>query len=306
MIALSHLLLCVVLDCDGTLVHYDDINLVGIQELQDSSFDKKIALPASSGSGRKGYVSRKTLSLLNSINQTDVIVVCATGMRMSTMIQRQPFFPTIKYWLCENGGRIFRVDEDRKLTELESWSTVTTSNTKSIGDLQKLSEELQAQGAVVDNSYLTMIRVKCMDLNDVLRLLPPTLKATVNLGYVDIHLPHSGKLNAVKWLMSYISYENGENEEESTRKLYFMGDDDNDIEIADAADIAFIMQPCSENMRRYVNLKADTASYHSPDAVDDVNTSNILKPSHIILAENSGMDATNELLLKILQRITES
>jgi hypothetical protein len=32
-----------------------------------------------------------------------------------------------------------------------------------------------------------------------------------------------------------------------------MGDDDNDIEIANDADNAFIVQPCSESMKSYIN-----------------------------------------------------
>lgn len=89
-----------VTDCDNTLLHYDtDVSVAANIDL--------IQLPASAGSGISGYISTQSIDLLHQISNFTTII-CSSGMRAATMRQRAPYLPFIKYWICENGGRIFR------------------------------------------------------------------------------------------------------------------------------------------------------------------------------------------------------
>lgn len=93
-------LIYLVTDCDKTLVHYDN------PATDEGEPSMLFQLPASSGSGRIGYVSSRTLDILDEISLHSPII-CASGMRVSTMMQRQPFLSSVNYWICENGGRVF-------------------------------------------------------------------------------------------------------------------------------------------------------------------------------------------------------
>lgn len=275
-----------VTDCDNTLVHYADKATAAetITSMQTAS--DLIDLPPSSGSGKLAIVSRLTIQLLNEIEieitKQNGFIICATGMRPSTMYQRQSLFPSIKYWACENGGRIFyREIEGSPPIEIKAYSEgVLQRSTTCRSDLEEFAELLKNEGWHVDsNGYLTMVRVKGEGLDQIVSRIPSTLSHTFNLGYLDIQIKGCGKLNAVKWILknclskthqqiqnldskiSDFSSNDNDNHPQSQEScdlpllpsFLFMGDDDNDIEISRAAASAYITKPCSTAMQKYID-----------------------------------------------------
>lgn len=250
-----------VTDCDNTLVHYDSFEKHGrsdesVATSSDSYMEHDlITMPASSGSGKIASVSALTVKTLTEIAAEGVEIICATGMRASTMFQREKFFPSIKYWACENGGRIFhRASEGELPTEVVEYSDIFSKNVGSKDDLEAFAELLRVEGWEVDcKGYTTMIRVKGDNLGSVVSRIPPTLSHTFNLGYLDVQYPGCGKLAAVQWII--------QNRLKNVKGLkgtdgvpfFFMGDDDNDIEIAGASTVAFITKPCSSAMQSFLD-----------------------------------------------------
>jgi hydroxymethylpyrimidine pyrophosphatase-like HAD family hydrolase len=196
--ALLMSLMIFVTDMDNTLVHYDMDDSMDIAE-------NYIMLPASSGSGRVASVSQVTIETLDDIRKEGVEIICATGMRASTMFQREKYFPSVSYFACENGGRIFQRASEGFNAPIEITSYVDTllQNTQSKLDLDSFSELLRTEGCEVDNNYLTMVRIKGKNLEAVVERIPKTLGHTFNLGHLDIQLPGCGKLSAVRWILKH-------------------------------------------------------------------------------------------------------
>ena len=153
----------VVTDFDGTLVHYEKFGL-----------DDLLPLPPSSGSGKTAFYSKRTLELLNSLRSDNIILICASGMRESTMRQRYSHFPQIKYWICENGGRIFSIDEQNNPLEFDEWKSKSTKDCVQI--LHDFSSVLIAEGLNVDSNYSFMIRIKGDNLNLIEKRIPSSLR----------------------------------------------------------------------------------------------------------------------------------
>lgn len=268
-----------VTDCDNTLVHYDSSEKSGLsggfEFSQTTGGDipdqELIVMPASSGSGKVASVSALTIKRLNDIALENVETICATGMRASTMLQREGFFPTINYWACENGGRIFhRANQGEAPTEIVEYAELFQQNTDSQNDLATFAEVLRGEGwAVDDKGYKTMIRVKGENQETIVPRIPSTLSHTFNLGYLDVQFPGLSKLSAVKWILnnrlnksklsedSAIDISSSMSAVEQNPRFLFMGDDDNDIEIAAASTMAFITKPCSIAMQSFID------QYHS-------------------------------------------
>lgn len=229
-----------VTDCDNTIVHYDS---------GSSPTSSLVQLPASSGSGRSGFISSSTLEKLDEISKY-VPIVCASGMRAATMMQRAPFIPHVSYWICENGGRIFVV-ENGEIHEVFEWKAeYELEHGERIKDmlhaLKIFSEILDAEGWTVDaRGYDTMVRIRGENVEALVPRIPSGLSFTFNLGHLDIQLPGISKLIATRWLISRFY-------PQSSGDFYFMGDDTNDIEIAAVAKRAFIAMPCSEKMQEWV------------------------------------------------------
>lgn len=228
-----------VTDCDGTIVHYSATEDV----------DALVALPPSA-SGMRGFVHRTNILLIEEIS-SKAEVICCSGMRMDTMLGRYSYFPTIKYWICENGGRIFRrrneVDDgtDVGLVEDNDWLSYSKVP-EHLDELERFAGLLQSQGFVVDREgYSSMFRVKGKDLERVIPQIPSNLKYTFNLGHLDVYLPRCGKRAAIQWLLARVH--------PLDQRYLFMGDDDNDIEAATQAETAFICIPCSLKMREWVD-----------------------------------------------------
>lgn len=284
-------LMVFVTDCDNTLVHYDSSEthggIVHTQKVSSASEGELyldgglISMPASSGSGKISSVSAMTLAKLDEIAAEGVEIICATGMRASTMLQREKFFPSIKYWACENGGRIFHREKiGEPPVEIADYSNAHDSNIASLRDLKTFTETLTSAGYEVDDKgYLTMIRVKGANLQNIIPQIPDTLRHTFNLGYLDIQCPGYSKLSAARWIIAnrlkkaslfgpLPAYPSGHPstadelsaehvataiDSEAEDDFLFMGDDDNDIDIAAAADTSFITKPCSGAMQNFID-----------------------------------------------------
>ena len=251
-----------VTDCDNTLVHYDEKQTTSIGSASNAGDTYMehdlITLPASSGSGRVATVSARTLTTLKDIEAESVNIICATGMRASTMFQREKFFPSIKYWACENGGRIFqRGNKDAELTEILEYSHTHALKTDCKKDLETFADILRTEGWDVDcTGYLTMVRVRGQNFNAIIERIPPSLSHTFNLGYLDIQYTGCGKLAAVRWIIENRLSESSRSGKATAAgdvPYFFMGDDDNDIEIASASTVSFITKPCSSAMQTFID-----------------------------------------------------
>jgi len=274
-------------DCDKTLVHYESNsnNNNNIIALPSSSGSNKI------GYIHKQTIS--LLDDISKNNKIEAII-CCSGMRTSTMYQRYSYLPSITYWITENGGRIHeikRIDGSNhsSIEEITEWKDYLLSDDDNFQRLIQLQKDLINDGYDVDgivldndcnkdsfeisisNNYSTMIRVKNSKNMDIMTIIPKissSLKYSFNLGYLDIYLPNSGKLKSSLWLMKYIrrkkrlvdDEDQDQNEviiarDDTNIDYYFMGDDDNDIEIANNSTKAFIVEPCSESMQQFVREK---------------------------------------------------
>ena len=111
------------------------------------------------------------------------------------------------------------------------------------------------------------------------------------MGYLDIFLSHLGKLNATKWLVSQIQSHDKIIGSAPT-EFYFMGDDDNDIDIADAAKKAYVVRPCSRDMMKFALYKQSYIPVENTDL-----SLPILVP---YIAINEGPFATNEILEQLV------
>ena len=206
-------LLYFVTDCDGTLCHYG-------ATYPGHNDTELVRLPASSGSGAVAVVSRRTLDLLGRVGGA-ATVVCASGMRRSTAIQRLPFFPDVRWWVLENGGLILEA-VDGVFREETGWREALGSDTARAAMLS-FAELAKSRGFRVDTRYETMLRVSGSGLQELVPLIPEGLGFTSNLGHLDVVFSGVGKLPAVRWLLTRLL---GSGE---PPRFLFMGDDDNDV-----------------------------------------------------------------------------
>jgi hydroxymethylpyrimidine pyrophosphatase-like HAD family hydrolase len=246
-------------DFDGTLVHYES-------ETENS---KLIELP-SSATGRVAYFHEDVPAYLQKIAEFS-IVVCASGMREKTMRSRQPFFPSIAYWICENGGKIFHLSSEGKIVELNSWIEYLDEFGRVSGakeELRRLTTDLpiefQDHNLKVDsNGYSNMIRVHCSSNIQTIIInlkLPSCLSYTRNLGYLDIQYRCSGKYNAIQFLQHYL-----EQQLYSRLPYSYMGDDDNDIEALEHVDdLMLILNPHSEAIDTFIDQLLSSNPEHIP------------------------------------------
>lgn len=275
-----------VTDCDGTLVHYNTTI--------DSVDDARIVKLEASSSGKVGLVSQQTLDLLDEIVAGGMTITCASGMRVNTMLTRFLSFPSIKYWILENGGRIFERDDTQDpaiMRELNEWKSVAENDDASAAAMAEFKESLQNQEGylrdfVVDDfGYETMVRIKATQSHrDKVRTLaairdvvPARLLTTMNLGYLDVCYPHSGKLSATRWLL------------ERTKQgaaFDYMGDDDNDVEIGAAARHLFVTCPHSDAMAQLVSARE--------------------KDGSVTVAPHAGAKGTEALLARIKRTHSET
>ena len=193
------------------------------------------------------------------------------------MQQRQPFLPFFDYWISENGGRIHgsaaaSSGDGIDLSEITEWTEFLESDKISKNALETFAaalEELELFDATIDRKgYHSMIRIKAgkESLEKIVGIIPSSLKYTSNLGYLDVQLRRSGKLQAVHWLLRRL--EKRRDADGYTGELpqfVFMGDDDNDVEIASESTYALIAKPCSAgNVYIFLTLLRSIILFFSP------------------------------------------
>jgi hypothetical protein len=102
-------------DVDGTLAHYpktlptSSADNSGDESNNDP--DSLVYLPPSA-TGMRGILSARTLRQCRAIRATGTRLVLISGMRTSTLLQRIPFLPRAHVYVCEAGGRVYRVVDD--------------------------------------------------------------------------------------------------------------------------------------------------------------------------------------------------
>ena len=312
-----------VTDFDGTLVH---VHSPSPSPASSSSSDTPpaeiIDLPASSGSGQVAAISRRTTELLDAIGR-HAVIICASGMRASTMLQREQYVPAVAFFACENGGRIFkRAAAGQVPTELLAWRERIMSDAAAVAQLEAFAAALAAEGWHVDRAdYHTMIRVKGTGVQALAARVPALLRYTSNLGHLDVQLPGCSKLTATRWIIDTQldgagSSSSGSSDSSSDSgggecaPFYFMGDDDNDVEIAAAAAEAFVASPCSAHMRAFVDhwsatrTGAGTAAAAAPDGVAALLRGQAVTVSHLHEAPAPHHAGTEALLERVLQKVT--
>jgi len=248
------------MDMDKTLVFYD--NHPNPAEVQ--------LLPASSGTGRVGFVGKETLVMLKALEGVlPNRLMCVSGQRAETMYQRQPFFPSINVWICENGGRKFHLTERSGLEEDISFlERLFTSINPAIPyaeaaeKLSRLGSSLLDLGFEVDARFKAMLRVKLPSQDDdegsanrVIAQLPTQhLSYTFNLGYLDVTLRGINKASAIAAVVAATK------EKEGSSQFIFMGDDDNDVCAAEASMEVYVSNPHSVSMGRWLDQQKNRLS----------------------------------------------
>jgi hydroxymethylpyrimidine pyrophosphatase-like HAD family hydrolase len=302
-----------VMDCDNTLAYYPKENdfASGLYH-----HDDLIHFPPSSGNGIVGYVSNITNSWLEKLRQHGIILICASGMREATMRSRQSSLPAIQYWICETGGKIFQTTDAGGLEEFHAWKQfIDTEDAQhnSVAELHALQHRLVEEGKVkVDcNGYETMIRISSAseaDVEDIIRSLPLSLKYTFNLGYLDVQLSCCGKYSSVQWLVRHLS---GDFRHDSN--YLYMGDDDNDIEICSHARVSLIANPCSANMRKFVNntlmepisgkVESLNSVFHNFDNAEKLADCHLLNDGRVLIESKRTIFKSSEGLLEMAYNI---
>ena len=276
-----------------------------------------VILPASSGTGKQGFVGVETLELLNEINQRlQGRTICVSGQRAATMLLRCPFFPSISYWICEGGGRLFSRAGDTKgaaeVVEDESWGqrlyeSETSQDDANFGDallvLKRYGDYVESLGAKVDaRGLVTMIRIQLdgspVGLETAVSMLPTVLEYTFNLGYLDVSLRGINKKTAIALLLR----ERGGG---AADKYLFMGDDDNDILAASSSCEAYIAQPHSEKMELWLKNQGFVDSKDKNGvSVLDLEQNIVLNPRFVAVPAKKHHHGCALLLRMLLKRIS--
>jgi hypothetical protein len=180
----------------------------------------------------------------------------------------------IMFWICENGGRVFKTSDDKSsMVELNDYTQyvndmVTSSQWHAL-DAFATELENDDRYRVDRKGYHTSFRVSISngkvekagtyvgngsddDDDDAAALLtrlcervPKELVYTFNLNYLDVQVPGLGKRNSINWLVR----EYGSADDD----YVFFGDDDNDIDAAAGALEAFIANPRSRGMQQWLD-----------------------------------------------------
>jgi hydroxymethylpyrimidine pyrophosphatase-like HAD family hydrolase len=239
-------------DLDGTLVHYQhhfkDFGQVvdtsdpvtqkaWIREVSSGLVRECIALPSlTSGTG---FISCRTIDLVQDLRKQRVLFCIVTGARSSTFFKRKPFLPESDFAVFENGGIILHHEK----VDLKWWERFLDVHPDVIskyeaqpppesrrGILWDVFRDLASKGWEVDaRDYWTAFRVSVSEKNLEEWALLTTefgsmgLNSAFNLGKADVFPAASGKANAARYLMELESIKIDDS--------VALFDDDNDIEL---------------------------------------------------------------------------
>lgn len=246
-------------DLDGTLIHYpNDFQEYATIVREDrergtatlrynASGVERDCVVLSSLTGGDGYLSLRTIGLVDKLRSIGVVFAIITGARSSTYEKRRSRLPNADYEFYENGGRkLVKGVLDATWTDTfekeigpiaDRTSIVATGLPKPEerqGTLWELYNVLSKDGWILDaRDYSTNFRVDVKktegkeerDLHAVLNaeLGSRGLSSSYNLGKADVYPKGSGKANAAAHILSANQW--------SPEQAIAMFDDDNDLEM---------------------------------------------------------------------------
>ena len=263
-------------DMDGTLIHgsTDALRRCGTLSEDGRSFHTldgtNIAtrpLPPSSSTGSQSFISEKTLQLVTDIRRAGHLFVHITAARSSSFLERLAWLPAADAYVFECGGRIFLPSDERFVTaapivedlEWRKCHEAAPMVLESVpppdrpGILWEFCSQLQKDGWACDTKqYYTCFRIvltkskdkSTSDLEKVISNLPPQLACSFNLGMADIYPSSSGKENAGAYLMKKFGF--------AREDSISMGDDDNDLALAEIMSHTYIVGFTSASVRKAV------------------------------------------------------
>ena len=283
---------------DGTLIHgsTDALRRCGTLSEDGRSFHTldgtSIAtrpLPPSSSTGRQSFISEKTLQLVAEIRRAGHLFVHITAARSSSFLERLAWLPAADAYVFECGGRIFLPSSDdcvataapivedlewRKRHEAAPMVLESLPPAERPGILWEFCSQLQKEGWTCDTKqYYTCFRIELKkskdkstsDLEKVIANLPPQLACSFNLGMADIYPSSSGKENAGEYLMRKFGF--------TREDSISMGDDDNDLALAEMMSHTYIPGFTSDSVRKAVEanpLKFTVASQEAFQGTHEV------------------------------------
>lgn len=238
-------------DLDGTLVHFPQwFNKHGVSVVAecDGGDPTRAVVETATGERRAcrvlpkstmgpGFVSDRTVDLVDRLRARGVRFVVITAARKSTLLERLPFLPHCDVAVCECGARIYYGDEldlawARTFEHISGPLETELSPDERPQPLWQLYREMRDAGLSCDTrSYTGCFRVAVATPEHVelverfrVALDPLVISSAENLGKVDFFPALCGKGNAVKYLQAKFGVGRAE-----SAALF---DDDNDLPMA--------------------------------------------------------------------------
>ena len=261
-------------DLDGTLLHIADDALQrhGTMSEDGRTFETVQGVNISvrplppSTTGTQAFISERTLQLVAEIRRSGHLFVLISGARSSTFMERLPYLPAADAYVMENGGRIFFPSSDSltaaPIVEDLVWRGQHVASPMVVesvppaerpGVLWELYNRLQKEGWACDaNRYSTDFRVSvkkstgktAADLDKIMSSLPPQLASSFNLGSADFYPSSSGKDKAAEYLIKKFGF--------TKANSISIGDDDNDLALAQVVGHTYVPGFTAESMRNAV------------------------------------------------------
>jgi 3-deoxy-D-manno-octulosonate 8-phosphate phosphatase KdsC-like HAD superfamily phosphatase len=238
-------------DLDGTLVHFPQwFGKHGVIVLADGGGGDPTRAVVESATGERrecrvlpestmgpGFVSDRTVELVDSLRAHGALFVVITAARKSTLLERLPFLPRCDVAVCECGARIYYGDEldlawARTFEHISGPLDTPLSPDERPQPLWQLYREMRDAGLSCDTrSYTGCFRVATASAAHVALverfragLDPSVIGSAENLGKVDFFPALCGKGNAVKYLQAKFGVRPAE--------CAALFDDDNDLPMA--------------------------------------------------------------------------
>ena len=230
----------------------------------------------------QGFISERTLELVQELRQSGHLFVLITGARSSTFLERSGQLPAADAYVVENGGRIFLPSADAltaaPLVEDTAWRRRHEAAPMVIesmppserpGVLWELYRRLQKEGWVCDaRQYYTCFRVNVQastgktagDIAEVISGLSPLLASSFNLGHADFYPCSSGKDKAAEYLMETFGFGRAD--------CLSIGDDDNDLELAKLVGHTYVTCFTSESMKTAVAARPEAFTVAARNAFE--------------------------------------
>lgn len=249
-------------DVDGTLCFHEGVH--GVRRV-GSNPDGTVQVAGEDGrtlaahdlsvGGYRAYMSVETRALCHRLRERFRLVL-VTGGRLRTLRQRAAALDFADAAILENGGVI--VDAGLRLDA--SWSARLEPDRRALGEV---ADRLREEGWVLDDAGRTSaIRVRHVDnphrsegeFNALIAdpRLPPSLRATRNLGHLDVIPRAAGKANAVRHLAA--AWGVGMDE------AVGIGDDLNDIGYLRAVGRPYVLASAVPELLRVAERKGWTIS----------------------------------------------